>query len=78
MAKKTIIEDNVSPEVSFESTIDVPVKKDPLADKVKQLKDRGFDANKIAAHLMIAKSKVKHFTLTYNGITIQHNIPAYS
>ena len=40
-------------------TKSVKKKVDPIVDKIKQLDERGFDINRIAAMLMIHKSLVK-------------------
>ncbi len=40
-------------------TKSVKKKVDPIVDKIKQLDERGFDINRIAAMLMIQKSLVK-------------------
>ena len=53
MAKKIKLDDEIK-----EPYIPTPQPKDPLAEKVLALRDKGFDNNRIAANLMIHKSVV--------------------
>lgn len=62
MAKKKIeIEKPFLPEDKSTDTTTVKVVKDPLADKIKSLRDKGFDDNKIAATLMIQVSTLNDY-----------------
>jgi len=66
MAKKKIeINEPIqTPSLTEDKPIETPtvnVVKDPLADKVKALRDKGFDDNRIAATLMIQVSTLNDY-----------------
>lgn len=54
MAKKAKIEDTIP-----EPIVVTPTPKHPMEDKIKELRAKGFDDNRIAANLMIHKHIVE-------------------
>ena len=59
MVENDIIEENGSPEESFETYTKLLDIKDNTADLIKSYKDKGWDDNRIAARLMIPVKQVK-------------------
>jgi len=58
MVENNIVEENGSPEEAFEIYTKLADEKDRIADLIKSYKEKGWDANRIAARLMITIDQV--------------------
>ena len=59
MVENNIVEENGSPEESFEIYNQLADEKDRIADLIKTYKDKGWDDNRIAARLLIPVKQVR-------------------
>lgn len=60
MVENNIVEENGSPEESFETYTKLVDIKDQTADLIKTYREKGWDDNRIAARLMIHVDQVKN------------------
>lgn len=59
MVENNIVEENGSPQESFETYTKLLDEKDRVADLIKIYKEKGWDTNRIAARLRITIDQVK-------------------